>query len=98
MHAKLSPSSSARWLSCTGSVKAEQAFPSSTTSYAVEGTTAHALADLCLNDTRLTPEQFIGELIDGYAVDDEMAENIAAYVAYVRSFKGIHFYEARVVS
>ena len=96
MHAKLSPSSSARWLSCTGSVKAEQAFPSYTTSYAAEGTTAHALADLCLNDTRLTPEQFIGELIDGYAVDDEMAENIAAYVAYVRSFKGIHFYEVRV--
>ena len=95
-HAKLSASGSSRWLNCTGSVKAESTLPNTTSSFAMEGTTAHALADLCLNDTQLTPEQFIGESVEGYAVDDEMAENIAAYIAYVRSFKGIHFYEVRV--
>jgi len=95
-HAKLSASGSSRWLNCTGSVKAESTLPNTTSSFAMEGTTAHALADLCLNDTQLTPEQFIGQHIEGYAVDDEMAENIAAYIAYVRSFSGIHFYEVRV--
>lgn len=95
-HAKLSASGSSRWLNCTGSVKAESTLPNTTSSFAMEGTTAHALADLCLNDTLLTPEQFIGELIEGYAVDDEMADHVAAYVAYVKSFSGIHFYEVRV--
>lgn len=95
-HAKLSASGSSRWLACTGSVKAESTLPNTTTTFAMEGTTAHALADLCLNDTRITPEQFIGELIDGYIVDEEMADHVAAYVAYVKSFSGIHFYEVRV--
>ena len=95
MHAKLSPSSSARWLSCTGSVKAEQAFPSSTTSYAVEGTTAHSLAERCLTED-ITPNYYLNKQLDGYTVDEEMIDNVAAYVAYVKSFPGIHFYEVRV--
>ena len=53
-HAKLSPSSSARWLSCTGSDKKPSKRSHLLPSYAVEGTTAHALAELCLtNDHRL---------------------------------------------
>ena len=49
-HAKLSASGSARWLSCTGSVKAESTLPNTTTPYAMEGTAAHELADMCLSD------------------------------------------------
>lgn len=94
MHAKLSPSSSARWLSCTGSVKAEQAFPSSTTSYAAEGTTAHALAELCLT-TNTPTSNYIGQTLEGYIVDEDMAEHIAAYCAYVKSYSGVHLYEHR---
>ena len=75
-HAKLSASGSSRWLNCTGSVKAESTLPNTTTPYTTEGTAAHELADLCLNDTQLTPEQFIGESVEGYAVDDEMASLI----------------------
>lgn len=93
-HAKLSPSSSARWLSCTGSVKAEQAFPSSTTSYAAEGTTAHALAELCLT-TNDHPTKYIGQTLEGHIVDEDMAEHIAAYCAYVKSYSGVHLYEHR---
>ena len=93
-HAKLSPSSSARWLSCTGSVKAEQAFPSSTTSYAVEGTTAHALAELCLT-TNDHPTKYIGQTLEGHIVDEDMVEHIAAYCAYVKSYSGVHLYEHR---
>jgi len=94
-HAKLSASGSARWLACVGSVKAEAHIPNATSAFAIEGTTAHALADICLKDG-LNPCQFVGQSIAGYPVDDEMADHVAAYIAYVKSFKGIPFYEVRV--
>lgn len=94
-HAKLSASGSARWLSCTGSVKAESTLPNTTTTYAMEGTAAHELADMCLSDG-LSPHNYIKQHIAGIPVDDEMADHVAAYVAYVKSFSGIHFYEVRV--
>ena len=94
-HAKLSASGSARWLACTGSVKAESQFPNTSSSYAMEGTTAHALAERCLTED-VTPNYYLNRQIDGYTVDDEMVDHVAAYVAYVKSFSGIHFYEVRV--
>ena len=94
-NAKLSASGSARWLACTGSVKAESTLPNTTTSFAMEGTTAHALADMCLSDV-LSPHDYINQQIEGIIVDEEMADHVASYVAYVKSFSGIHFYEVRV--
>lgn len=94
-HAKLSASGSARWLACTGSVKAESTLPNTTTSFAMEGTTAHALADMCLSDV-LSPHDYINQQIEGIIVDEEMADHVASYIAYVKSFSGIHFYEVRV--
>ncbi len=94
-HAKLSASGSARWLSCTGSVKAESTLPNTTTPYAMEGTAAHELADMCLSDG-LSPHDYINQHIAGIPVDEEMADHVASYVAYVKSFSGIHFYEVRV--
>ena len=94
-HAKLSASGSARWLSCTGSVKAESTLPNTTTPYAMEGTAAHALAERCLTEN-VAPSYYLNQQLDGYMVDDEMVDNVAAYVAYVKSFSGIHFYEVRV--
>ena len=94
-HAKLSASGSARWLACTGSVKAELQFPNTSSSYAMEGTTAHALAERCLTED-ITPNYYLNKQLDGYTVDEDMVDNVAAYVAYVKSFSGIHFYEVRV--
>lgn len=94
-HAKLSASGSARWLACTGSVKAESNYPESSSAFALEGTTAHALAERCLTED-VTPNYYLNRQIDGYTVDDEMVDNVAAYIAYVKSFSGHHFYEQRV--
>jgi hypothetical protein len=94
-HAQLSASGSSRWLTCTGSVKAESQFPNTSSSYAMEGTTAHSLAERCLTED-ITPNYYLNKQLDGYTVDDEMVDNVAAYVAYVKSFTGIHFYEVRV--
>lgn len=45
-HAKLSPSSAARWLTCTASVALEEQFEEKPSEYAAEGTYAHALCEL----------------------------------------------------
>ena len=44
-HALLSASSSSRWLACPPSARLEARFPDSQSSYAAEGTQAHALAE-----------------------------------------------------
>lgn len=46
IHAKLSASGSKRWLNCTPSVRLEEEFPELTSTYAEEGTYAHALAEI----------------------------------------------------
>lgn len=48
-HAILSASGAYRWMSCTPSARLEQQFPNNTSSYAEEGTFAHALAELKLS-------------------------------------------------
>lgn len=45
VHAKLSASGAHRWINCPGSVRLEEDFPDTTSSYAREGTLAHALAE-----------------------------------------------------
>ena len=47
-HAKLSASSSARWLACPPSVKLSEGFPDKESTYALEGTDAHELCEYLL--------------------------------------------------
>jgi hypothetical protein len=47
-HAVLSASASHRWLTCTPSVRLEEQFPDSTSTFAEEGTLAHEIAELKL--------------------------------------------------
>lgn len=48
-HAILSASASSRWLRCTPSARLERKFPDTSSSYAEEGTQAHAYAERFLN-------------------------------------------------
>ena len=52
-HAKLSASGAERWLTCPGSIKAEESIPDKSSKFAMEGTAAHELAELCLTSTGL---------------------------------------------
>lgn len=56
-HALLSASASHRWLSCTASARVEEKLPDRTSSYASEGTMAHAVAETILKGEPLTDEQ-----------------------------------------
>jgi Protein of unknown function (DUF2800) len=49
-HALLSPSGASRWLACTPSARLEESFASTTNAAAEEGTLAHALSELYLNN------------------------------------------------
>ena len=97
-HAKLSASGSARWLNCTGSVKAEQSFKDSSSPAAEYGTCAHELADIVLS-TGKNIDSFLGQTLSdapSVKVDQEMIDNVQGYVNYVQSFGGEQFYEVRL--
>lgn len=62
-HAKLSPSSSGRWLTCPASPLMEEGKPNTTNSFAAEGTAAHYLAEQCLSFGLKTPAELVGETL-----------------------------------
>ena len=78
LHAKLSPSSSSRWLKCPASLSLPQE-PDTESEYAAEGTAAHELAEACLL-TGADAEDYIGQTFYGYVVDQEMADNVQVYL------------------
>lgn len=54
-HALLSASSAARWISCTAAPLMEEQFPDTTSTYAKEGTLAHAICELKLRKYAIEP-------------------------------------------
>lgn len=97
-HAKLSPSSSSRWLNCTASVKASSAYKNTSSSAAEEGTAAHQLGEICLK-TGDSPDKYLNQNLSdapNVIVDQEMVENIQDYVNYCRSLGGDMLVEERV--
>ena len=86
-HAKLSASGAHRWIGCAGSVKAEADQPRGSSRFAMEGSSAHELAELCLNEG-VKPFDMEGKALEGYAdfpVDNEMAGAIQQYIDYVNA-------------
>lgn len=81
-HSPVSPSTCERFWNCPGSVQMQEGLPQQTSSYAAEGTIAHALGALCLENKR-DPMEFVGEeLEDGdiiMEVSEDMAEAVTLY-------------------
>lgn len=98
-HAKLSPSSAARWMACPASVRLEADLPDESTTFAREGTAAHELADKCLRGD-LMAEHYLGTTIiaegEEFVVGHEMADNVQIYLDYVRNLGGELFPEQTV--
>ena len=62
-HARLSASSSARWLNCTASVDQVSKYPNTSSPAAMEGTAAHELGDLCLSNYNKSPGEYLGKYL-----------------------------------
>jgi len=80
-HAKLSPSSSARWSVCTASVEASEQYPDTSNHAANYGTMVHQLGEWMLLDQ---PIPSVGTEVEGIAVDEEGIEYAQDYANYVR--------------
>ena len=96
-HAKLSASGSSRWLNCPGSVKAEEHFTDKSSSFADEGTVAHAVSEKILEgaDPRGLLDTYPEPTIN-IAVTQEMLDYVQIYVDYVRSIPGERMIEVKV--
>lgn len=86
-HAKLSASASHRWLVCQGSVQANAKNDDTGNVFALEGTTAHALLEVCL---RLAdePTRYVELVLDEglMPVDEAMADGIGYALDYVQAY------------
>lgn len=83
-HAKLSPSSSDRWLACPASIIRAPETEDEGSEYAHEGTAAHALAEHCLN---LNIDAHGAVFPKDHAAYDsaDMRANVQVYLDYVRN-------------
>lgn len=94
-HARLSPSSSERWINCPASPAVAASYPPSSSEFADEGTAAHTLAAWCLEGDK-DAAAFLGRIIevearDGtearrFEVDEEMAEHVQGYLDRTRAW------------
>jgi len=73
-HASLGASSAHRWAYCPGSVAASADLPNTSSPFAVEGTTAHDLAELALR---------AGSSALNHFENQEMADFVSVYTEYV---------------
>jgi len=84
-HAKLSPSSAVRWMTCPGSVALSEGIEDTSSKNADEGTMMHAIAAKCL-ETGTDAIQYIGtkDAETGLTLDAAQAGSVQFYVNHVR--------------
>lgn len=83
-HARLSPSSAAKWMRCAGSLAMEADIPDSSSEHADWGTAAHAVAEMALTENK-PAAAYKGRRIDvkerkTIECDDEMVDCVQTYV------------------
>jgi hypothetical protein len=100
-HANLSPSAAERWISCPASVGLIAVLPrGESSSYAAEGTKAHALGELeaslayGLVSPKVYTHRYTEWLLTSPLLDDEqlldMQEHVAAYVELIQERMGLY--------
>lgn len=85
-HARLSPSSSSRWLQCTASVEVSEQYENKGNSASVWGTNVHYLGEQLLKGEHIDVGQEHTEQGVKFIVDEEMLECAEDYADYVNSF------------
>ena len=89
-HALLSASASIRWLNCTPSVRLEEQFPETTSTFAEEGTLAHEIAELKLRKyfvepiTQRTFNTRLNKMKKHELYQEEMQKHTDSYLEYLQ--------------
>jgi len=89
-HAILSPSAASRWLVCTPSARLEQEFPNISSSYADEGTLAHAVGECILRQlagmiTAAEAETIMAVHLNNQYYSKELHDYAEGYAYYVHA-------------
>ncbi|CAK0766792.1 DUF2800 domain-containing protein [Gammaproteobacteria bacterium] len=91
-HHELGPSSARRWMACPGSVRLSRDIPDTGSDYAEEGTRAHELAEICLNQKYNTddlPHDTGSPDDDAWGkFPQDMRQHVQTYLDFVRSRPG----------
>lgn len=88
-HSHVGASSAYRWMKCPGSVRLCKSIPSTSSQYALEGATAHELAEKCFKAGKDAAE-FIGVKTSTRGmtileIDEGMAESVQVYLDAIRN-------------
>jgi Protein of unknown function (DUF2800) len=84
-HCRLGGSATYRYFNCHASILAAEGYPESTSEFAREGTVAHEMAQLCLENGQDAVE-FIDREFDGFIVDESWAEAVQIYLDECRKY------------
>lgn len=100
-HAKLSPSSSERWIACPGSIAAQAAVtePDRGNNASREGTVAHTLLELCII-FGFRPQEFLGQFIEGVEmppVVQHMIDGVTYALDWLEEYIGFWGYENLII-
>jgi len=94
-HSKLSPSSAHRWMNCPGSVRLCADLEETSSVHADEGTFAHNIAALCL-EQHIRAVEMVGETDGRFTCDFDMADHLQVYLDVVNDLDGQLLIEKRV--
>lgn len=102
-HSVLGPSSSERWIECPASVRATAGIVDRGSSFAIEGTAAHAVAEACDHEG-VRAEHYLGWTVrvrrgsehTDVECDQEMVDGVQTFLDYVDEFPGESLNESRV--
>jgi hypothetical protein len=84
-HARLSPSSAERWMTCAGSVPLSDGVVDEGSEFAAEGTAAHELAEKILLGNIVDPSEIVGvKAENGIAWTLDMYTDVMKYVTAIR--------------
>ena len=97
-HSLNSPSSFSRRIGCPGSANMEKTLPNESSSFADEGTAAHALGEMCLLEGK-DAAYYEGEKIDvegtEFVANQDMISAVQEYVDHCRPLMGRHMIEEK---
>ena len=89
LHSRLAPSGSKRWINCPGSIElSDKCPPQADSPYAIEGTAAHSLGEICITNGK-DPRTYIGKVLEEGqpVVSENMTDAVQEYLDCIEAYQ-----------